>query len=77
MSEEWKPLSEVPEAQAVHINLRTPDGAVNSYRWLPYRKGSQQPYVGGRWQAATEHGWKNQPLPTEGEFVLNPARRIG
>ena len=77
----WLPLSEVPVNRAVHINVRTPDGDIQSYRWLPYKKGSQYPYtvLGGRWQVARDVGvaisWRNQDLPKVGEFQLNPAIR--
>lgn len=75
----WRPLAELPERRAAHINVRTPDGLTQSYRWLPYRKGSQPPYdkLGGRWQAATEHGWKNAALPEAGEWAPNPRRSVG
>lgn len=72
---EWRPLAEVPQGRALHILVRTKDGAINSWRWLPYKKGSLPPYVGGRWQQATEYSFKNATLPEQGEFALNPVKK--
>ena len=76
---EWLPLGDLPRYRATHINVRTPDGLTQSYRWLPYRRGAPPPYdkLCGRWQAATEHGWRNAALPKAGEWSLNPRKSVG
>ena len=69
----WRPLGELPADGAIaHVNIRTPDGAVNSWRWLAYRRGSQTPFIGGRWQQANEYGFRNAALPRVGEWTPNP-----
>jgi hypothetical protein len=70
--ETWRPLSELPNNRAMWVNICTPDGVVNLWRWLPYRKGSQPPYLGGRWQIATEYSFRNETLPENGKWRPNP-----
>ena len=69
----WTPLSDlpVPGNEQVYVNVRTVN--VSTYRWLPYRKGSQQVRQGvtGRWQIANDYGWDNATLPVNGEWTPN------
>jgi hypothetical protein len=71
---DWKPITEVPTSRdrQVYINVRST--TTNSYRWLPYKKNSQQYQKGhgGRWQRATDYGWENASLPANGEWTFNP-----
>jgi hypothetical protein len=69
----WLPLDTIPEDRAMHVNIQLPSGEVNSWRWLPYKNGSQPPYIGGRWQIATEYSFKNETLPKEGWWKPNPS----
>jgi hypothetical protein len=73
----WKPLSDlpVPGREPVYVNVRTT--VTSTYRWLPYRNGSQQLRQGiaGRWQSATDFGWDNATLPAAGEWTLNEPLR--
>jgi len=66
---EWRSLSDLPNGPAMRVVIRTKrDPGGTTWRWLPYKPGSRMPYVGGRWQIATEHGWRNEIAPTEGEW---------
>lgn len=72
MDDDWQPLSTLPTDRAMWVTIRTPrSSGVHTWRWLPYGRGSQWPYIGGRWQSATEYGFKNDTLPTVGEWQPN------
>lgn len=67
----WRPLSELPNGPAMHVVIRTPKNAGTTWRWLPYKKGAQWPWIGGRWQIATDYGFRNELLPKEGEWRIS------
>jgi hypothetical protein len=77
MTHVWRPLSALPQddtdttRRRMDIIIRTPDGNTNSWRWLPYGRGSVAPYIGGRWQIIiNEYGkYRNEKLPTQGEWT--------
>ena len=71
---DWQPLSTLPQNTPGWVNIRTPDGSVNTYRWLPYKKGAGPIWRAkkGRWQKANEYGWDNNAvIPAEGEWQPN------
>lgn len=70
MTDTWRPMSALPplgKSRAITIDVRT----TQTYRWLPYKPdGRKQMKADGRWQEATEYGWKNCSAPA-GEWKLN------
>ena len=70
MTGQWKPTSEAPTVPGTYIKVR--ETTIGTFRWLEYRSdGKRQMGVRGRWQRATEFGWRNETLPL-GEFTPIP-----
>jgi len=72
MTTDWRPVSELPNGPAIRVVIRTPTNAGTTWRYLPYKPDARrQGYPHGRWQMATEYGFRNELLPKDGEWKIS------